>query len=232
MTTQASSPPLVVQTGTDTQLLEREPELTLIEDLLDDGHRGQGALLLVEGPAGIGKSSLLRAAGERAKADGLTVLAATGRDAVRDFAFGACLQLFERVVAEPGRGEDLLVGAADLARPLLEGGTVDAADGSTGGPDRAFGLLHGLYWLTANLAEDEPVMIAIDDAQWLDDPSLRFLRYLAVRIEEPPVTLLVSWRTGEQSPASEHLAALSIEPACHRVELGPLSESSVAAIVS
>ena len=219
-------------TGVGAQLLERERELAVIGEVVEDASRGRGAVVLVEGVAGIGKSTLLAAAGEHARTAGLTVLAARGQDAEREFAFGGCLQLFERVMAEPARRERLLVGAAELARPLLGAPELgELADGPPAGADRIFGLLHGLFWLTANLADEGPVILAVDDAQWLDEPSLRFLRYLAVRIDELPVALLVAWRSGEPAHAQEHLSVLASEPSSPRLPLAPLSAAGVAAIV-
>ncbi len=99
------------------------------------------------------------------------------------------------------------------------------------GSDRIFGLLHGLFWLTANLADERPLMLAADDAQWLDEPSLRFLRYLAVRIDELPIALLVAWRSGEPAHAHEHLSLLASDHGSPRLPLAPLSMAGVAAIV-
>ena len=221
---------LAGKAGTGAQLVERERELALIGDVLGDASRGRGRLILVEGQAGIGKSSLLAAARERARAAGLTVVAACGQDAEREFAFGGCLQLFERALAEPARRERLLVGAAELARPLLATPERGALTGrAPPEPDRIFGLLHGLYWLAANLADEEPLLLVVDDAQWLDEPSLRFLRYLAVRIEELPVALLVAWRTGEHS--HEEPAVLASELSCPRIQLAPLTGAGVAAVI-
>ena len=223
------SPSLAVKAGTQAGLIERERELGLIADVLGAASRGDGALVLVEGEAGIGKSALLAAAGERAAAAGLAVLAARGQDAEREFPFGGCLQLFERVLAEPARRERLLVGAAELARPLLAAPESGAAADAPSDADRIFGLLHGLYWLTANLADDAALLLLVDDAQWLDEPTLRFLRYLAVRIDELPVAVLVARRSGE--PAHEQLAALAAEPSCPRIVPAPLTGTGVAAIV-
>jgi DNA-binding CsgD family transcriptional regulator len=221
---------LAARPATQPGLVERERELGLITEVLGDATHGRGALVLVEGQAGIGKSALLSAVGERARAAGMAVLAARGQDPEREFAFGGCLQLFERVLAEPARRDRLLVGAAELARPLLaarEAGA--AAEPAAPGPDRIFGLLHGLYWLTANLAEEQPLLLLVDDAHWLDEPTLRFLRYLAVRIDELPVALLVARRSGE--PSHEQLSALASEPGCRRVEPAPLTRPGVAAVV-
>ena len=66
-------------------------------------------------------------------------------------------------------------------------------------------MLHGLYWLTVNLADRRPLLIAVDDAHWADEPSLRWLAYLAPRLEGPAVALLVALRPAEPASA-ERLA--------------------------
>ncbi|GEL19259.1 ATP-binding protein [Pseudonocardia asaccharolytica] len=55
-------------------------------------------------------------------------------------------------------------------------------------------MLHGLYWLTANLAARDPLLIAVDDAHWADPASLRFLNYLARRLDGLTVLLVVAAR--------------------------------------
>jgi hypothetical protein len=59
--------------------------------------------------------------------------------------------------------------------------------------------MHGLYWMTANLAERTPLLLAVDDAHWADEMSLRLVLYLARRVADLPVLLLVAAR-----PAAEH----------------------------
>ena len=68
------------------------------------------------------------------------------------------------------------------------------------GADPAFGHLHGLYWLTVNLAARAPVLITVDDAHWADPRSLRFLLYLAARLDGLAAAVLASARPGELSP--------------------------------
>ena len=60
--------------------------------------------------------------------------------------------------------------------------------------DTSFSMLHGLYWMTMNLAEDQPLLIVVDDAHWADEPSLRWLAHLAPRLEGPEVGLIVPLR--------------------------------------
>ena len=58
--------------------------------------------------------------------------------------------------------------------------------------DTAFAALHGLYWLTVNLADAGPLVLTVDDAHWADPPSLRFLGYLSRRLDGMPVLLVAA----------------------------------------
>jgi DNA-binding CsgD family transcriptional regulator len=121
------------------------------------------------------------------------------------------------------RGTD--VGLVEREREL---GLIDEVLGDAFGGRGALLLLHGLHWLTANLADEGPLLVLVDDAQRLDDPSLRFLRYLTVRIDELPVALLVARRSGE--PAHEQLSALAAEPGCPRARPRRLQLTGVEAL--
>ena len=74
-------------------------------------------------------------------------------------------------------------------------GTADAS-GDAGG-DVSFAVLHGLYWLTVNLSAERPLLLAVDDLQWCDHPSLRFLAYLARRLDGLPVLVACGVRSSE-----------------------------------
>ena len=88
-------------------------------------------------------------------------------------------------------------------------------------------MLHGLYWLFANLAQREPLLLAIDDAHWADVASLRFLRYLAPRIAELPLGLVVAMRSGESARTEELLWPLSGDPPGDVIHPQPLSCDAV-----
>ncbi|MDX6677427.1 MAG: hypothetical protein QOE31_1479, partial [Solirubrobacteraceae bacterium] len=89
--------------------------------------------------------------------------------------------------------------------------------------EAAQSVLHGLYWLVANLAERSPVLLVVDDLQWADGPSLRFLVYLARRLEGVPVALMLASRSGEPSAQGELLQALRLEADPPVLEPRPLS---------
>ena len=63
-----------------------------------------------------------------------------------------------------------------------------------------FAALHGLYWLTVNLCDDGPALLAVDDLHWCDRPSLRFLAFLARRLEDLPLLVVGSLRPPSQEP--------------------------------
>jgi DNA-binding CsgD family transcriptional regulator/tetratricopeptide (TPR) repeat protein len=203
-------------------VLERERELAAIERLLEHAAAARGQLVAVEGPAGIGKTTLLAAATTLARERGATVLVARGSPLERAFAFGVVRGLFERVAFEPGDGStSLLSGAARLARPALA-----AAEAGTGvsREEVSHATLHGLYWLTANVAARAPLLLAIDDCHWADGPSLRYLAHLGARLDGVRALVLVALRSGDAPAQPElvgELAALSTRDAIRPTALGP-----------
>ena len=92
-------------------------------------------------------------------------------------------------------------------------------------------MLHGLYWLCANLAARRPLVLAVDDAHWADASSLRFLVFLVTRLDELPLALVVATRPEVHGPARDVLAGLAAEPAAAVLQPAPLSPEGVAALV-
>jgi predicted ATPase len=180
-------------------LLEREQELAIVGERLDRARRREGTLILVEGPAGAGKTELVRAARSAATSAGLSALEARGSELERSFAFGVVRQLLEPAVSDASGA--LLTGAAAPAARLFE-----ADDRSPGHAEPGFEALHGLYWLVVNLADTAPVLLLVDDCHWADPESMRFLHYLAQRLEGLPVAMLLAGRPPE--PAAEDGGAL------------------------
>ncbi len=108
-------------------LLEREPELRRMQEGIRHAGTGAGGLVVIGGPAGIGKTALLQAAGDMAERAGVRVLRARGSDLEQEFAFGVVRQLFEAPLARAGpEGRAaLLQGGAALARQLFEPGPAE-----------------------------------------------------------------------------------------------------------
>jgi hypothetical protein len=131
----------------DALLLERDRELERIAGFLQRGQQGHGGALVVEGPAGIGKTVLLAASRDVAEGEGFRVLRARGAELEREFAFGVVRQLIEPVVA--GASEDerawLLDGPAGVAAELL--GLPGLGEGATKAavaPDPSFACARAL----------------------------------------------------------------------------------------
>src|SRR3954470_14775283 len=191
-------------------LLERESELAAIAVAFDQVRQGLGRLVAIRGEAGIGKTALLAAAARMAVRGELKVLRARGSELERGAPFGVALQLFERHVgnARPEQRQKAFRGAAQLAAALF--------DPAKASPERS--LIHGLYWLASNLAESRPLVLIVDDAGWADRSSLTWMHYLAQRIEELPVVLLVASRPGGPGVAHELLDRLLAHPTALVVE--------------
>src|SRR5437879_4880066 len=100
-------------------LLERDADLATVDAAIDSVHGGDGALVVIQGPAGIGKTELLDASCERASSVGLSVAGARGPPLERDLAYGVVRQLFEPLLHRAADVPALLDGAAGLAAPVL-----------------------------------------------------------------------------------------------------------------
>jgi DNA-binding CsgD family transcriptional regulator len=211
------------------ELLERGDELDRLARLTGDATRGRGAAVVVEGPAGIGKTSLLEAAVRLGGAAGLDVLAARGGELERDVAYGVVRQLLERHVGRASRQQRRrwLDGAAAFAGPVL-----GLTNERHVGDDPTAAALHGLYWLTANVAADAPLLVAVDDLHWVDSASLRFLAYLARRVAELPILLLVASRPPVESHTPHLVEAFVADPSVTSIEPAPLSLTAVGDLVT
>jgi DNA-binding CsgD family transcriptional regulator len=205
-------------------LLERTDELALIDAALQAALDGRGALTLVEGPPGIGKTELLAAAAARARERGMRVLTARGGELERSFPYAVVRQLFEPVVSgcDAGSRDRLLSGAAAHAERV-----VDPRADSSPAPVDASTVLHGLYWLTANLAGERPLALVIDDLQWGDAASVSWLVYLARRIEGLAVALIAGARPAEPGAGEGLLDRLRATDALDLVRPAPLSPAGV-----
>jgi DNA-binding CsgD family transcriptional regulator len=189
-------------------------------------------LVLVEGAAGIGKTRLLSAAAERARGSELGLLLARCSELEREFANGVVRQLFERSLAEasPGLRARLLAGSARHAAAAIAVGSVEPVSGGLDASVDAGAVVHGLYGLCANFAEEHPLLLVVDDAHWADAPSLRFLEYLARRLHELPIGLLVAARPNEPDSDQQLLARLASSAMVLRPR--PLSREAVERLVT
>jgi DNA-binding CsgD family transcriptional regulator len=211
-------------------LLDREDTLGQLAAAFAHARDGRGTLVVVEGAAGTGKSSLLSAAVRMASADGLPVLSARGGELEHEYAFGVIRQLFEPLMhrVPAATRARLLSGAAAPAAA-----TLGLAEPGAGGGAVAAGFVsaHAVYWLTVNVSQDAPLLLAVDDAHWSDASSLRALDYLVRRIADLPTVLLVAMRPQEPGAPNDLLDGLRTSPGAVLLRVGPLGDAEVTELV-
>jgi len=221
---------LVTPPSAGPTLLERDEEIGWIGDALRAAREGAGSLVVIEGPAGIGKTELLLDARGKARQAGMAVAIARASELERERPFGVVRQLLEPLlgVATAAQRGELLSGSAALASPIFapESQLPAAEQG-----DRTFASIHGLYWLCVNLLQRQPLLLALDDGQWADLASLRFLAHLAQRRDGLPLALLVTARPAEGTVEEDILVRLATDPRATVLAPSPLSEGAVASLL-
>jgi predicted ATPase len=217
-------------------LLERELEVERVRGALRAVGRREGHVVVIEGPAGIGKSRLLEIGRTRASDLGFRVLSARATELEQGFPFGVVRQLFERVIteAESGDSERWLSGAAALAAAVMTGAPMVVPPAPSPGPgadDPAYAWQHGLYWLASNLSADAPLVLAVDDLQWCDASSARALAFIARRLGGEPIALILATRPLDPIRTPE-AAALAGDAAADLLRPAPLTHAAVALLVA
>jgi DNA-binding NarL/FixJ family response regulator len=209
-----------------TGLLEREREVDGLSAAIADVGEGKGRAVIIEAGAGLGKTRLLQETRRIGEEAGLKVVFARATELERDFPFALVRQLFEPelVTLSPTARDAMLEGAA-AARAALG---LQVADGETDDP---FAVLHGLYWVTAAMAERQPLVLAIDDAHWADSGSLDYVGFLLPRLEELPVLLAMTVRPDEPDP-SPSLSRVLLDPLVQRLTLTPLSSRATTTLLA
>jgi DNA-binding CsgD family transcriptional regulator len=194
-------------------IVSREEELSSLHAFIDEVCAAPAALVL-EGEAGIGKSTLWVAGVDHARTRGFRVLSSRPAEAERGLAHVGLGDLFEEVLGDvlpalPAPRRRALEAALLLEEPAAD--TVDP---------RALGI--ATRSALQLLAEDEPLLVAIDDLQWLDASSADALAFALRRLGESDVLLLLARRLVDGAQPSGIERALGSERV-QRLHLGPLS---------
>ncbi len=187
----------------DAPLIERAVEIEVLNGAVRCLAAGDGGVVVVDAPAGLGKTALLEHTAVTAADAGCLVRRAAPGPLERHFPFGVVRALLEAPLREASDGEraQLLDGAAAPAGSLLLDGTVPSGDST-------MLVAHGVLWLCAALAEQRPLALVIDDAQWADRSSLEVLAYLARRIDDLPLLIAVGGRVDDPRAPSDLLSLL------------------------
>jgi DNA-binding CsgD family transcriptional regulator len=191
----------------DPDLIARDDEVEEIAAFLDDVEALPSALLLV-GEAGIGKTTLWRHGVAEAMRRGYRVLACSPAEAEAELAYAAVADLLEPTLSEIEQRLPPPQRRALRIALLLE-------DADEAQPDRravAMALLRAFR----ELASQSPLLVAIDDVQWVDASSFAALRFATRRLREAPIALLLSSRAAENSLTAP-------DDRLHCIAVGPLS---------
>ncbi len=210
-------------------LLERESALRAITRLLDCATAGDGAALMIEGHAGMGKTRLHEAAIDGARGREMRVLRAAGAELERTVALGVAAQLLRARLNEVPvrRRRALLAAAPEQVRALALGGGAPG-QGVAGGQS---GLARSLFSLLADADDSRPALFAIDDLHWSDGPSLELVLYALHRLAEFPIALLLTRRPGHGGSVSDSLDLIAAHPGIEIEPLHPLGVQAVGDLV-
>src|SRR4051794_15082472 len=172
---------LVESPTTPSPLIERVFEL----DALRAAVLGGGGVVVLEAPAGLGKTVLLEHAAALAEECGWLVRRAAPGPLEQHLPFGIVRALLEAPVRDTGVALD---GPAAAAGALLVSGDAPRGDSTM------MLIAHSVLWVCSALTARRPLALVVDDAQWADRPSLAVLSYLARRVEDLPLLILVASR--------------------------------------
>jgi DNA-binding CsgD family transcriptional regulator len=176
------------------RIVGREDELSSLQAFVDHATRGP-ATLVVEGVAGIGKSTLWEAGVEHARAQGLTVLSSRPTEAEHALGHVGLVDLLEGVV------DDTLSALLTPRRRALE--VTLLREEASGDPVDHRTLAVAVRDVLQLQSERGPILIAVDDVQWLDPSSSRALAFALRRLDASPVSLLLARRLAERGHRSE-----------------------------
>lgn len=199
-------------------LVEREQQMQAIKSALSGCQDDGGKLLIFEGAPGTGKTALLDSFARQALDSGFQVLAACGSELEAEFRYGVVRQLLEGQLlrADPQDREAILSGPAKLVTTLF-------GDAGSACPEPGEPVLRALYWMCVNMATKRPVLLLIDDLDWADTASLRFLAYLVRRLEGHSILVGVA----VEPRGYQMLTDIAVARVTQPVPVNPISEAGV-----
>ncbi|MGV0793333.1 ATP-binding protein [Mycolicibacterium sp. XJ1819] len=203
-------------------LASRPREQAAVAEFLDTAVRGPSALL-IEGVAGIGKTTLWLATLDEARARGFQVLSTRAAEAESVLAYGALADMLCGV--DPAAVGELPKPQRAAMQQMLAAGT------SSGPPTDQRAVAAAFLSIVQGFAADGPVLLAVDDLQWLDPSSAHVLGYAARRLSGP-VGVLGAVRTDDEGGDTVSWLQLRRPDAVHRIAMRPLSSRALLTVVA
>src|SRR3569833_466152 len=207
-------------------LVERDKERATLDGAHTDCLTGNGQVVSASGAVATGKTALLHSFAKRAAERGALLLTAVASRAERTLPLGVMYQLF--------RGADLPAASRERVGRLLDAGSLGALPADEGAEeetDRLPPALQALCDESLNLAARHPTVIVIDDLQYADASSLRWVQYLARRLAFVGLMLVVADGRRSLHANARLPAELFRQPYCRRLSLRLLSEDGVRAVL-
>jgi DNA-binding CsgD family transcriptional regulator len=202
------------------RVVGRTAEQALVTELLEDSAPLMRALV-IEGEAGMGKTTLWLEGVEAARRRG-TVLVARPAEGEASLPFAALGDLFEPVL------DDGAVGLSEAHRATLDLALQRAPAGK---PATRLAISRVVLAFLRSLAARTPLVVAIDDVQWLDVPTEQVLEFALRRVAESPIRLLIARRTERELPLPLGLDRVPLSDEIERLRLDPLSLDELGAVL-
>jgi tRNA A-37 threonylcarbamoyl transferase component Bud32/tetratricopeptide (TPR) repeat protein len=216
--------------GSDEPLIGRDAELAVIAEVLDGIAGARRAVTVqITGAPGIGKSALLGALCAEAQARGYLVLAGRSAEFEAELPFGVFSDAIDDWLEslEPDRLAALAGDAAGLLGAVFPAFEALARDRTPGPGEERFRAYRAVRALLSSLAEDAPVILALDDVQWADPASVELVCHLLAHPPRGRVLIALGFRPAQLSaPLSAALAGALRVPAAARLDLGPLTSAA------
>lgn len=211
-------------------LFERDEELSRLDELFAGAAMGSGAVAVVSGAVGMGRTALLHAAAERVAEAGGLVLSATGVRVERAVPLGVIDELFwsTQLPGEVTARIAALVGEGAFAAALADldpGTAVDPADGAAELVRNR--VMNGIWTVLRELSADAPVLLTVDDVHHADQASLQCLLYFVRRLRSSRVLVLLAESEHSHRDNPLFRTELLRERRCERIHLGRLSAAGV-----
>lgn len=217
----------VPPTGSSSFLVGRTAEADVLRRSAEAACAGRAGLVTLMGPPGIGKTTLLHSFTASDACRGMTLLHGACREIDAGTGYGGVRALFGSLDLSPEEA---------AASPWLRGGARRALPALTTGsaaeePSAAYSVMHGLYWLAANMMTERPLLLVLDDVHWCDERSLAWVDFLLRRSDDLPLLVLFAQRTEIEPVAPAVLADIAARRSSVTLQLSPLTRQDVVELV-